>query len=80
MIDVINSAVHSLGPFSVLTKSLYDNQVSRLRQTHRMGADSLSGMPDKANPMVRVSYHYRPGRLLRKFSNPGKSRMTAVSS
>ena len=45
-----------------------------------MGEDALSGMPDKADSVVRVSYHYRPGRLLWKFSDPGKSRMTAVSS
>lgn len=45
-----------------------------------MGEDALSGMPDKADSVVRVSYHYRPGRLLWKFPDPGKSRMTAVGS
>jgi hypothetical protein len=43
-----------------------------------MGTDALSSMPDKADSMVRVSYHYHPGRLLWKFPDPGKSRMTLM--
>lgn len=45
-----------------------------------MGEDALSGMPDKADSVVRVSYHYHPGRLLWKLPDPRKSRMTAVGS
>ena len=43
-----------------------------------MGEDALSGMPDQADPMVRVSYHNRAGRLLWKFCNSGKSRVTVL--
>ena len=38
----------------------------------------MSGLPDEADPVVCVSYHYCPGRLLWKFLNFGKSRMTAI--
>ena len=54
----------------------YENTVSRLWQTHWMGPDTMSGVPDKTSSMVRGGCDYRFGCLLRKFCNPGKSRLT----
>ncbi len=47
--------------------------MSSLRQTHGMGQDAMSGVPDKTLSMVRGGYDSHTGRLLRQFSNPGKS-------